>query len=191
MRSKPVQALVLSSLFAATLSLASRADASASSHGAVQTSAWEQASAKGLAAAEVRTWIASIGGQAGPVQTRGDQTYFTVSNAGMNWTVFFYGCQEGVCDTLQFSAVVTAEGATMEAVNGWNRDNRFLKAFHSVAQSDAGPLQTGMVQYDVVALAGRDAEQLSDPLTVWLQLLPQFARAMGYDPGAPAMAPGR
>ena len=67
--------------------------------------------------------------------------------------------------------------ATLDKVNAWNRDNRYLKAFHTAAETP-----TATAQYDVVVLSGEGVAQLADPLTVWLQLLPKFAAGMGYVP---------
>ena len=132
---------------------------------------------RGLTPAEVGTWITGLGGRVGPVQTENGLTFFTVTNAGLTWAVFFYGCEAGVCGEVQFSAVVPGAGATLDKVNAWNRDNRYLKAFHTAAETP-----TATVQYDVVVLSGEGVTQLADPLTVWLQLLPKFASGMGYVP---------
>ena len=130
---------------------------------------------RGLTPAEVGTWITGLGGRVGPVQTQNGLTFFTVTNAGLTWAVFFYGCEAGVCGEVQFSAVVPGAGATLDKVNAWNRDNRYLKAFHTSAETP-----TATVQYDVVVLSGGGVTQLADPLAVWLQLLPKFAGEMGY-----------
>ncbi|MFN3879590.1 MAG: YbjN domain-containing protein [Brevundimonas sp.] len=130
---------------------------------------------RGLTPAEVGTWVTGLGGRVGPAQTENGLTFFTVTNAGLTWAVFFYGCEAGVCGEVQFSAVVPGAGATLDKVNAWNRDNRYLKAFHTSAETP-----TATVQYDVVVLSGGGVTQLADPLAVWLQLLPKFAGEMGY-----------
>ena len=130
---------------------------------------------RGLRPAEVGVWITGLGGRVGPVQSENDLTFFTVTNAGLTWAVFFYGCEAGVCGEVQFSAVVPGAGATLDKVNAWNRDNRYLKAFHTAAATP-----TATAQYDVVVLSGGGVTQLADPLAVWLQLLPKFAGEMGY-----------
>lgn len=91
------------------------------------------AASRGLTPAEVGTWITGLGGRVGPVQTENGLTFFTVTNAGLTWAVFFYGCEAGVCGEVQFSAVVPGAGATLDKVNAWNHDNRYLKAFHTPA----------------------------------------------------------
>ena len=143
--------------------------------GAVLAQTASAVASRGLTPAEVGTWITGLGGRVGPVQTENGLTFFTVTNAGLTWAVFFYGCEAGVCGEVQFSAVVPGAGATLDKVNAWNRDNRYLKAFHTSAETP-----TATVQYDVVVLSGGGVTQLADPLAVWLQLLPRFAGEMGY-----------
>lgn len=143
--------------------------------GAASAQAAPATASRGLTPAEVGTWITGLGGRVGPVQTENGLTFFAVTDAGLTWAVFFYGCEAGVCGEVQFSAVVPGSGATLDKVNAWNRDNRYLKAFHTAAETP-----TATVQYDVVVLSGGGVEQLADPLAVWLQLLPKFASEMGY-----------
>ena len=95
------------------------------------------------------------GGRAGPVQSENGLTLFTVTNAGLTWAIYFYGCEASGCGEVQFSAVVPGAGATLDAVNAWNRDNRYLKAFHAAAETP-----TATVQYDVVVLSGEGADEL-------------------------------
>ena len=134
---------------------------------------------RGLTPAEVGTWITGLGGRVGPVQSENGLTFFIVTNAGLTWAVFFYGCEADACGEVQFSAVVAEAGATPDKVNAWNRENRYLKAFHT-----AGETPTATVQYDLILTLGAGVAQLADPLAVWLQLLPRFAAAMGYSPPA-------
>lgn len=153
------------------LSLSPLTEGSASAQTAPATAS------RGLTPAEVGVWITGLGGRVGPVQTENGLTFFAVTNAGLTWAVFFYGCEAGVCGEVQFSAVVPGAGATLDKLNAWNRDNRYLKAFHTSAETP-----TATVQYDVVVLSGGGVTQLADPLAVWLQLLPKFAGEMGYVP---------
>jgi hypothetical protein len=92
------------------------------------------------------------------VQTENGLTFFTVTNAGLTWAVFFYGCEASGCGEVQFSAVVPGAGATLDKVNAWNRDNRYLKAFHTAAETP-----TATVQYDVVVLSGEGVDATGGP----------------------------
>lgn len=136
----------------------------------------------GLAIAEVSAWIASKGGEVQPVQRQGDETWITVRDGTLTWLVFFYGCQNDICSDLQYSASFTNEAITPEMLNTWNRDRRFLKAFHVPAESGGA---TAVVQYDLLLQPG-GVEQLNDPTSIWVGLLETFAQFVGYLPPAGA-----
>lgn len=137
----------------------------------------------GLAIADVGAWIASKGGVVEPVQRQGDEVWLTVRDGDLTWLVFFYGCRNDVCADLQYSASFTNEAITPGMVNDWNRDRRFLKAFH--APGAVGEPATAVVQYDLLLQPG-GVEQLTDATAVWVGMLPEFARHVGYLPAAPA-----
>ncbi|WP_292226258.1 YbjN domain-containing protein [Brevundimonas sp.] len=134
----------------------------------------------GLRAADVSAWLTRLGGQVGPVQTADGQTWFAVNNAGLTWAVFFNSCQGDLCQDVQFSAVVASPAVTLDVTNTWNRENRFLKAFYTAGADGKAP--TATAQYDVLTVPGQGMEQLTDPLAVWLQLLPLFATHVGLTP---------
>ena len=131
----------------------------------------------GVAIADVSAWIASKGGDVQPVQRQGDEVWLTVKDGELTWLVFFYGCENDVCADLQYSASFTNPAITPQMVNDWNRDHRFLKAFHAPG-ADGAPA-TAVVQYDLLLQPG-GVEQLNDPTGVWVGLLPEFARHVGY-----------
>lgn len=142
----------------------------------------QTASEPGLAIAEVGAWIASKGGVVEPVQRQGDEVWLTVRDGDLTWLVFFYGCRNDVCADLQYSASFANESITPGMVNDWNRERRFLKAFHSPGA--AGEPATAAVQYDLLLQPG-GVDQLTDPTAVWVTMLPEFARHVGYLPAAP------
>jgi len=132
-------------------------------------------SSPGAEVGAVRDWITGLGGAASEIQRPDGETYFTVTDRGLTWALLFYGCDNDACGDVQFSAVMTG-AATPEAINAWNREQRFVKAFQTPASE--GREATVTVQYDVL-LTGQGPEQLRDPLAVWLELLPQAARRLG------------
>lgn len=131
----------------------------------------------GLSPAAVAAWIASKGGVVSEVQRSGGETWITVQDGGMNWLVFFYGCQNDVCGDIQLAASFTNPTITPEMINAWNREHRFLKAFHEPGET-AGE-GVAIVQYDVL-LTDAGPDQLADPIVVWLNLLEAFAVHVGY-----------
>jgi hypothetical protein len=151
---------------------------------AAQTAA--PAAEPGIAIADVGAWLTSKGGEVGPVRREGDETFFMVKDGPLNWALFFYGCQADVCGDIQFSAVFSNPGVTLDKVNEWNRDQRFLKAFYMPGAAGAAP--SAAIQYDVLIHQG-SVEQLNDPAAVWIGLLGIFATHIGYLAPAPAAAP--
>ncbi|MBX3477950.1 MAG: YbjN domain-containing protein [Brevundimonas sp.] len=137
--------------------------------------------APGVTLAEAGAWLATAGATVGEPQTAGGRTYIPVSDGALSWTLWLYACPRDVCDDIQFSAIFSGAGITQEKVNDWNRDHRFLKAFFAPAQGDTPP--RAAVQYDVV-LTAPGMVHLSEPAGIWVDLLGQFARAMGLDPNA-------
>lgn len=131
----------------------------------------------GLAISDISAWIASKGGQVQPVQRQDGETWLTVQDGPLTWFVFLYGCEQDVCSDLQYSTTFTNETITAERLNAWNREHRFLKAYHEPAAAD-GP-STAVVQYDLLLQSG-GVEQLNDPTGVWVGLLQEFARYVGF-----------
>lgn len=135
---------------------------------------------QGLAVADISAWLASNGGAVGPIQRDGDQTWFEVGDGPLRWRIYFYGCTGDVCADLQFSATFTNPAVTLERVNAWNQEHRFLKAFYIAPVEGGEP--GAAVQYDVLIQPGQGVEQLADPASVWLSLVRTFAQQVGYLP---------
>lgn len=150
------------------------------------TASAQTAAPEGLSITAVTDWIASKGGAVGPVQRDDGSAWVMVQDGGLNWAVFFYGCQADVCGDLQLAASFSNTSITGDLVNEWNRDRRFLKAFYDPAEA-AGEDPRAVVQYDIL-LSDGDADQLTEPVVVWLDLLREFAVHVGYfaPDGAPA-----
>jgi hypothetical protein len=143
--------------------------------------------AKGVVVADARTWLIGLGGTvAEPTAAEGAQT-LTVADQPLPWTLTFYNCAgAGLCDDVQYSAVFSGP-ITVEQINAWNRDSRYLKAFFVPG---ATPDTAGAVaQYDVV-LTATGTEQLQEPTVIWLQMLRQFAQGLAQA-AAPATPPAQ
>ena len=121
----------------------------------------------GLAPEAVRQWIGSLGADVGELQRDGGDAYFRVETGGVRWLVFFYGCDlAGLCGDLQYSVAFDAPGVTDAAINAWNRDRRFLKAYLGTA-GDGRPL--AFAQYDVLIQGGAPPSQLADATRIFLE----------------------
>ena len=133
------------------------------------------AATHGVSVAEAKAWLTGLGGSVGePVLSEG-VTSLHIADSPLPWNLSFYGCGQTLCDDVQYSAIFTGP-ITADQINAWNRDNRFLKAFHVPAAPGASEA-TAVVQYDVV-LAGSGTGQLQEPTVIWLQMLRQFAQGL-------------
>jgi hypothetical protein len=153
---------------------------------AAPVAAQSPTSQPGLAISDISAWITAKGGQVQPVQREGDQTWLTVDDGALTWLVFLYGCQQDVCSDIQFSTSFTNPNITAEGVNEWNRSRRFVKGYHQPGA--AGEAGTAVLQYDLLLQPG-GVEQLNDPTSVWVGLLEEFARSIGFLPPAGATPP--
>lgn len=142
----------------------------------------------GLRPEQIATWLATQGLTTGPVEMDGTNPYLRVTQGPLTWILLFQSCAEGLCADLQFSIGVQSSVITPELVNTWNRDRRFLKAFY-----DPEPLANGdrvaIVQYDLFLRPGAGPEQLTDSLSVWRALAPEFVRLTTRSGAASAAAP--
>jgi hypothetical protein len=134
-----------------------------------------QEAVSGLTPAEVRAWLIEMGATVEAPQTIEGQTLLRVNDGSANWLIFFYGCDAaGRCQDIQFAASVVADGLSLDRINAWNREQRFVKAY--LQPNPATP--TAVLQYDVLLSAGLGVEQLNDPTVVWLELLAGFVESV-------------
>ncbi|HEV7226815.1 YbjN domain-containing protein [Brevundimonas sp.] len=137
----------------------------------------------GLTPESVRDWLSTAGAQVGEVTRDGEDVFFRVDDAGLVWFVFFYGCEaDGRCGDVQFNAVFEGQGVTVEEVNAWNREQRFLKAF--LTQAEGQPVV--FMQFDVLLTSGLPVEQMADPTIVWLEGLTRASTFLDGVGTAPA-----
>jgi hypothetical protein len=158
--------------------------------GAVTQTAYQAAPAAapaqgGLAITTVRDWLVSVGATVSEVTRADGRTSITVTDGPMTWLVFFNGCQADVCGDIQYMAAFSNPTITPDLVNQWNLEHRFLKAYFTTGAS-AG---TAIVQFDVLLVDGVGIQQLIDPTSVWVGLLPTFATHVGFF--APEAAPAQ
>jgi len=176
----------LAPLFAAPALLMAAAPATAADPGAAPASAPAPASTQeasvGLTPAEVRAWLTEKGATVDEPQTIEGQTLLRVNDGSANWLIFFYGCDAaGRCQDIQFAANVVAGGLSLERINAWNREQRFVKAY---LQSNLDGTPSAVLQFDVLLQPGLGAEQMNDPTVVWLELLARFVEGLTTPPAS-------
>ena len=138
------------------------------------------ASTNGVSIAETRAWLTGLGGTVNPPTVVDGVTSLHIADQPLPWNLTFYACGAALCDDLQYSAVFSGP-ITMDQINAWNRENRFLKAF--VVPAAEGGQAGAVVQYDVV-LTAAGTDQLREPTVIWIQMLRTFAQGLAAAPGA-------
>lgn len=87
-----------------------------------------------------------------------------------NFSVFFYGCNNGIeCTSIQFSSGYDLDiPMNAKRINDWNRENRFGRAF---VDDEGDPF----IRMDIVlASAGNSAGSFSYNLDFWRLLIEDF-----------------
>jgi len=94
---------------------------------------------------------------------------------GISYYVFFRNCSDAHtdCEDLNFYAGFLDNKQTMDAINAWNRDKRFGKAY---LDSDLD----AVIEYDVNLEYGITRENLDSNFGVWSLILKQYADYIGF-----------
>ena len=95
---------------------------------------------------------------------------------GVSYSIFFRNCADDhtQCEDLNFYAGFGDNKQTMEAINAWNRDKRFGKAY---LDSDLD----AVIEYDVNLEHGVTRENLDSTFQVWSLILKQYADYIGFE----------
>lgn len=137
--------------------------------------------AAGAAQAQMRVSPSSVSGWlteqglSPEIVSPDDDPYVRVRDGQITWLLFFYGCGDAGCDSLQFAASFTNDAITMDRINQWNRDRRFLKAYF-----EAGDEGTAVVQYDVIPTAPAVGGDMNEHLSLWRRNVNLFAVHVGF-----------
>lgn len=111
---------------------------------------------------------------------------------GTQYVVHFYGCTDGAdCRTIQLRAGWLSEGLPLAAINAWNRERRFGKAY-----IDA--LGRPVIEMNLNLAHGVSVANLDETFAWWSAVLAQFAEHLdaataaddGTSPGKPEDATG-
>jgi hypothetical protein len=92
---------------------------------------------------------------------------------GVTYQVYFMNCTDENCEDLNFYAGFLDNKQTLDAINSWNRDKRFGKAYLD-AELDA------VVEFDVNLEHGVTRENLDAAFAVWTLVLEQFTAHIGH-----------
>lgn len=97
------------------------------------------------------------------------------SSQGVDWSIFFYDCTDGMhCASIQFSIGFNTEnGVPLELMNGWNKENRYARAF---VDDEKDPF----LKFDVNLDGGVNKANFVDTLTLWETLLADFMKHINW-----------
>jgi hypothetical protein len=93
---------------------------------------------------------------------------------GVTYQVFFMNCTENAnCEDLNFYAGFLDNKQTLDAINAWNRDKRFGKAYLDT-DLDA------VIEFDVNLEHGVSQKNLDAAFELWSLVLDQYTTYIGY-----------
>ena len=93
---------------------------------------------------------------------------------GVLYTITFMNCTDNRdCESINFYSGFAENKQSMEAINAWNRDTRFAKAY---LDSDLD----AVIEWDVNLQTGVSRENLDAQLLLWSRMLSDYARYIGY-----------
>lgn len=127
----------------------------------------------GITPAEMAELLQESGYRAQTVRV-GDTLRVESSSQGLDWGVAFYECEGGRCKDIQFFIGIDLEdGTTYSAINRWNREMRFGRAY---LDEEMDP----WLELDVDLSPGGSTEQVSDSVATWDAILSEFREHMGF-----------
>ena len=98
------------------------------------------------------------------------------SAGGTSFIVYFFDCTNGRdCRAVQFHSSYESEAPALETINRWNRDYRYTRAF---VTADGNPALEFDINLD--AAGGMSRRLFLDSLDLYVSLLPQFERLIGW-----------
>ncbi len=132
-----------------------------------------QAPAIGLAIPTMTAFLTAQGLTVGAVEQDGPRRFVSVTDGPVRWVLFFQSCEGDVCSDLQYSFGFSNPAITLDGVNRWNRERRFLKAFFEPGATPEAP-GAAATQFDVILNGVQGVEQMADPLAVWRSSILEF-----------------
>jgi hypothetical protein len=131
--------------------------------------------AGGVTAAEVAAVLKEKGLPAEVTKDDVGDPLIKSSGDNINWRIYFYGCKDGRCASIQFSAGFDLmDGITYAKINEWNYAKRFSRG---ALDEEMDPY----VRYDVDAESGFSSESLTLAVETWQLVLPAFADFVGFE----------
>lgn len=125
---------------------------------------------EGPSASEVAGWLRGQGLEA---EVAGDQVRSGAN--GVSWDLTGFDCEAGRCRSWQFSAGFLIPNMPDGAVDRWNQQRRYLKAF----ELDRPEGTAAVAQYDVLITPGMTWEAMTEHMRLFATVVPLFAVEIG------------
>ena len=126
----------------------------------------------GPTAGEVAQWLQ---GQGLDAAVRAGENQVQSGANGVSWDVVGFDCEAGRCQSWQFSAGFLIPAMPEGAVDRWNQQRRYLKAFE--LEQPGGT--AAVAQYDVLVTSGMTWEAMTEHMRLFASVAPLFALEMG------------
>ena len=128
----------------------------------------------GATAPEIVAWLQGQGLDAAVREDAAAPAVATGAN-GVSWDLNGFDCQAGRCSSWQFSAAFLIPNIPEGAVERWNLERRYLKAFEIQAAEGTA----AVAQYDVLITPGMTWEGMTEHMRLFASVAPLFAADMG------------
>ena len=128
----------------------------------------------GATAPEIAAWLQAQGLDAAIREDAAAPAVASGAN-GVSWDMNGFDCQAGRCASWQFSAAFLIPNIPEGAVERWNVERRYLKAFEIEAQGGTA----AVAQYDVLITPGMTWEGMTEHMRLFASVAPLFAADMG------------
>lgn len=126
----------------------------------------------GPTAGEVAQWLQ---GQGLDATVRAGENQVQSGANGVSWDLVGFDCEAGRCQSWQFSAGFLIPAMPDDAVDRWNQQRRYLKAFELVQPEGTA----AVAQYDVLITPGMTWEAMTEHMRLFASVAPLFAVEMG------------
>jgi hypothetical protein len=132
----------------------------------------------GLTYDEVATWLRASGNPATikPDQSAGakpEERIVSSTIDGVNYDIYFYGCADGRCDSIQYAAGWPSSPGSLDRIAAWNLTKRYIRAY-----STSGGQY--WAEYDVDVSPGGTYELLDHSLVRWRSIIGDYKTYMGF-----------
>ena len=128
----------------------------------------------GATAPEIGAWLQDQGLDAAVREDAAAPAVASGAN-GVSWDLNGFDCEAGRCASWQFSAAFLIPNIPEGAVERWNLERRYLKAFEFQAAEGTA----AVAQYDVLITPGLTWEGMTEHMRLFASVAPLFAADMG------------